>query len=334
MHAFGSKDVANGYTSIFVSGPVERGVLVESSHGEGEDNMWSFTKVALDLLAECIAEAASAQATQSSNALLHVTEDRYGGVEVGVAEAAEKAHSAWFHKELQQGLQNWRSMGKQGVWLKLPLACASFIGPSVQLGFKYHHAKEDYALLTQWLPEDRPSPLPKYAYTQIGVGGVVVNSKNEVLMVQERVSPMPIFQGTWKLPGGMADQGEDFATTVQREVFEETGITGSLVGVVSIRHSHNFRFGQGDLYVLVKLQADIEEIKLDSHELMDARWMSKDEIESLVVTGQESLDGKVSANNWKMIVNALEGSLIVASELANSRGPKPTLLYTASQSSL
>ena len=60
-----------------------------------------------------------------------------------------------------------------------------------------------------------PSPLPKYAFTQIGVGGVVVNGHGEVLMVQEKVSPLPIYQGTWKLPGGLADPGEDFAQTVR-----------------------------------------------------------------------------------------------------------------------
>ena len=101
--------------------------------------------------------------------------------------------------------------------------------------------------MTRWLP-DTPSPLPKYGFTQIGVGGVVLNSKNEVLMVVERTSPLAMFQGSWKLPGGLADPGEDFAKTVLREVCEETGVTGSLEGVVSLRHTHGLRFGQGDMY--------------------------------------------------------------------------------------
>lgn len=332
---FNYPDVPTGFTAIFVSGPVERGVFVESPHGDREANMWSFAKLALDLLADCVEEAAAAEGAGAATAaapgppLLDVKEDRFGGVEVAVpASAAAAASAAAFGRELGRGLAAWQEAGKRGIWLKIPPSCAAFVGHAVDLGFAYHHAQAEYVLLTRWLPAT-PSSLPRYGYTQIGVGGVVVNSKDEVLMVQERTSPMPVFQGSWKLPGGLADPGEDFANTVQREVLEETGITGALVGVVSLRHSHGFRFGQGDLYVLVKLRAEKEDIVMDEHELMGAQWMSRAAIESLVAGPDESLFGKVSANNWTMISNALDGSLIEATELPNSRGPRPTLLYTA-----
>jgi 8-oxo-dGTP pyrophosphatase MutT (NUDIX family) len=57
-------------------------------------------------------------------------------------------------------------------------------------------------------------------------------------MVQERVSPNPRMQGSWKLPGGLAEPGEEFAQTVAREVREETGVVAELDGVVSLRHAH------------------------------------------------------------------------------------------------
>ncbi|CAE8678123.1 unnamed protein product [Polarella glacialis] len=149
-------------------------------------------------------------------------------------------------------------------------------------------------------------------------------------MVQERVASMAQFQGSWKLPGGVADPGEDFAETVAREVREETGVQASLVGVATLRHSHGIRFGQGDIYVLVKLLADKDEIQVDPHELQDAQWMSFQRIESLVCyDGKASLDGKVSENNLKMISNALFGSLIEGTLIPNSRGGKPSVLYTA-----
>ena len=151
-------------------------------------------------------------------------------------------------------------------------------------------------------------------------------------MVQERVSPMALFQGSWKLPGGLADPGEDFAATVRREVLEETGVAAELEGVVSMRHQHGVRFGQSDLYVVVKLRTEGDEerpaIELDPHELMGARWMGRAEIQGLVVARdyKGSLDGLVSANNWAMIEQALDGPLIEGKRLT---GRMPSMFYTA-----
>jgi len=328
-------DITVGFVAIFVSGPVERGVFAESKHNNRELNMWSYTKLALDLLAECVAEAALTSVPNvlaCVPALIDAKEDRYGGIEATVRDevAAMMPCSVRFGAELHRNLEAWQVAGKRGIWLRIPEVAGSLIGAACRAGFQFHHAKPGYAQLTRWLPKDEPNPLPLYGFTQIGVGGVVVNSKDEVLMVKERVSPMPHFQGSWKLPGGLADPAEDFADAVCREVSEETGVEGSLLGVVSMRHSHGFRFGQGDLYVLVKMRADKdhEEIKVDPTELLDAQWMSQSRIESLVAEQDGPLDGKVSANNWKMINNALVGSLIIGTAMPASRGPKPSMLYT------
>ena len=175
-------------------------------------------------------------------------EHRYGGVEVSaVATAAAGTDGvARFASELRARVAGWEQAGKQGLWLTIPTAAAACIGPAVELGFDFHHAKPGYALLTRWLPST-PSSLPVYGFTQIGVGGVVVNAAGHVLMVVEKVSPMAQMQGQWKLPGGLADPGEDFGDTVAREVREETGVSAALEGVVSLRHSHGYRFGQVSL---------------------------------------------------------------------------------------
>jgi len=221
------------------------------------------------------------------------------------------------------------------VWLRIPTVSAACIAPAVRLGFTPHHAKPDYVLLTRWLP-DSPSTLPAYSFTQVGVGGVVVDSRGCVLMVQERVSPTAFFQGSWKLPGGLADPGEHFGETVAREVFEETGVEAELDGLVSMRHTHGYRFGQGDLYVLVRMRArpGKDAIKVCETELADARWMERAEIEA-IVAGPEatSLDGLVSKNNWRMICNALDGAVIQGDEMLPSSGSRPgarpSMLYTA-----
>jgi nicotinamide mononucleotide (NMN) deamidase PncC/8-oxo-dGTP pyrophosphatase MutT (NUDIX family) len=325
---FNLADVSTGFVSVFVSGPIEKGVFAESSHSNREENMWAFTKLALDLLAECVEEA-SKEAEVPPPTLLAPKEDRYGGVEIDVPEETSGAAVSTFDVELRRGLASWSEVGKKGIWLKVPVSSSSCVAVATRQGFNFHHAKPGYVLLTKWLPET-PSTLPMYAFTQIGVGGVVVNSKDEVLMVQEKTSPLPMFQGSWKLPGGLSDPGEDFDETVAREVLEETGITTKVEGVVSLRHSHGFRFGVGDLYVVVKLRAEKEDIVMDTNELSGAEWMSKEKIESLVAASGEPLDGKVSPNNWTMISSALTGPLVNVTELPNSRGGRSTKLYKAS----
>ena len=70
------------------------------------------------------------------------------------------------------------------------------------------------------LDPDDTCNVPSYAHTLVGVGGMVVDEDNNVLVVQERFR----FSNHWKLPGGYVDPGEDIHTAAIREVFEETGV--------------------------------------------------------------------------------------------------------------
>ena len=91
-------------------------------------------------------------------------------------------------------VETWKQEGIRGVWLTIPIEHAKFVAAAVENEFTYHHAKPAYLLLTRWLPTDTESTLPNYAFTQIGVGAVVVNESNDkILMVQERVSPLPLY---------------------------------------------------------------------------------------------------------------------------------------------
>lgn len=74
-----------------------------------------------------------------------------------------------------------------------------------QNGFKYHHAKEDFVMMYRWLPENETVNIPPFAHTMIGVGAVVVNSKDQILAVSEKNALIP---NSWKLPGGYAEPSE------------------------------------------------------------------------------------------------------------------------------
>jgi len=101
--------------------------------------------------------------------------------------------------------------------------------------------------------------------------------------------------------------------------------------VVTLRHTHGYRFGQGDIYVTVKLIAQSEKLLIDPVEIAAAEWMSVEKIKSITENDpQAPLNGKISTNVYRQIELALEGPLIAADALSRTSGRKGSTLYFAS----
>lgn len=58
-------------------------------------------------------------------------------------------------------------------------------------------------MMYKWLPKDEALIIPPYSHTMVGVGAVVLNDKNEILVVSEKNALIP---GSWKLPGGYLER--------------------------------------------------------------------------------------------------------------------------------
>ena len=56
---------------------------------------------------------------------------------------------------------------------------------AAKFGFYFHHAKDDYVLMCIWMDESMPDRLPAYADHFVGVGGLIINERREVLLIQE-----------------------------------------------------------------------------------------------------------------------------------------------------
>ena len=114
-------------------------------------------------------------------------EDRFGGVTVKVSATEANRGPAAFAEQLGGWLDQWADAGKRGIWLDVPLAASAVLGAAVELGFGFHHAGADGAVLTLWLPEDELDGLPAYPHIGHGVGGIVLSPAGEVLGIQEKV---------------------------------------------------------------------------------------------------------------------------------------------------
>eukprot|EP01116_Phalansterium_solitarium_P001326 TRINITY_DN11116_c0_g1_i1.p1 TRINITY_DN11116_c0_g1~~TRINITY_DN11116_c0_g1_i1.p1 ORF type:complete len:266 (+),score=77.86 TRINITY_DN11116_c0_g1_i1:102-899(+) len=202
--------------------------------------------------------------------------DQFGGIIVDVQQLPEDPEI--FETILQASLKTWSAAGRRGIWLTLPIDKAAFVPIAVAAGFVFHHAKSDYVMMIHWLPTTQPCTLPNYAAFYCGVGGLVINDNNEVLVIKEKNGPA---RNIWKIPGGAVDPGEELFEAAVREVLEETGIECEFESLLCFRQAPNYSFGLADLYFVAKLKPRTLEINMQTSEVADCRWMPADEFFSL-----------------------------------------------------
>jgi ADP-ribose pyrophosphatase YjhB (NUDIX family) len=127
---------------------------------------------------------------------------------------------ASFKHRLESTITACKELDKKSLWLEVPISKARYIEACSDIeGLEFHHASGNTAYLSMWLRDDIECKIPEFATHQIGVGAIVVNSRDEILCVRElRRNFRP-----WKIPGGLADLGEQLNDAAIREVMEETG---------------------------------------------------------------------------------------------------------------
>ncbi|MBS9778128.1 MAG: NUDIX domain-containing protein [Gammaproteobacteria bacterium] len=202
------------------------------------------------------------------------TENRYRGCWVGTDLPATIEQ---FESDLQYSLSLWHNRRIKVVWLTVLPRYAHLISVAIACGFDFHHVRntaDNAVILTKRLIDD--ALIPEFANHTIGVGGIVLNDKDEVLTIIEK-HDMVSRPGHLKFPGGSVDKGELLAHAVTREVFEETGINTMFNGVVGFRHYHKGQFGTSNIYFLCHLTAVSDAIEICPKEIGFAQWMPIDE---------------------------------------------------------
>lgn len=198
--------------------------------------------------------------------------DRFNGITVD--SNIETCHPEQFSSVLQKSLTHWTDNKKRGIWFKVSLNSSHWVPELVNHQFKFHHAKDNFVMMYRWLPTDESQNIPPYSHTMVGVGALVLNNRNQILVVSEKHA---LIKGSWKLPGGYVEPGENFVEAAIREVHEETNIRTKFESVISLRHAHGAGFGCSDLYIVMALLPESNEIVKCDREIAKCEWMDIEE---------------------------------------------------------
>jgi 8-oxo-dGTP pyrophosphatase MutT (NUDIX family) len=225
----------------------------------------------------------------------------FNGIIIDPAELPEAVDG--FREDLQMDLKEWVDGGFQVVWLEVPISRAGIVPIAAEAGFTFHHSGLNYVMMIRRLVED--AFVPEYASHYTGAGGVVINEKNELLVVCERHrgGSGRIY---YKLPGGALHPGEHLAQAVVREVKEETGVLTTFRSLACFRHWHGYRYGKSDIYFVCRLDPLSAEIEIQESEIEEALWMPLEEYYTSEYVG---------VFNRHIVQVAVEGPGLVTAEI-------------------
>ncbi len=108
-------------------------------------------------------------------------------------------------------------------------------------------------------------------------------SSNGKLLLQKRSNNKKLMPGEWAATGGAAISGESSFEAARRELFEELGIASdqnSLKKILSLKRRNSFL----DIWMIISDLSE-SELKLQESEVAEARWVTKQELESMIKKG-------------------------------------------------
>jgi 8-oxo-dGTP diphosphatase len=111
--------------------------------------------------------------------------------------------------------------------------------------------------------------------TLVVSAGIVRDDR--LLMVQEGKEG---YRGMWGLPGGRMEERERITDAIVREVREETGLEVRIVGMTRIIRYYS-QMGHHAIRFNFVAEPIGGELRIDGEEILDARWMSYEEIAAI-----------------------------------------------------
>lgn len=125
----------------------------------------------------------------------------------------------------------------------------------------------------------------------LGIKALIVDDKDSMLLLRVNLKELSGYKGAayWDIPGGRLHRGDSIRETLEREVYEETGLTGIGPGVFLGSALSNIRVPVGSsdvgliLFVYAFKLGHRPRIEL-SEEHVESSWMSKGEAAAALAT--------------------------------------------------
>ena len=146
-----------------------------------------------------------------------------------------------------------------------------------------------------------------------GVGIIVLNKNNYVFVGKRKDNP----GDRWQMPQGGVDEGEDYVTAMERELFEETSIKNIKIikeieklqeyelpeNLVGIIWKGKFR-GQIQKWFITRFLGQDDEINLNTkhQEFIEWKWVKPVELPEIIVEFKKSLYIKL-LNEINLVIN-------------------------------
>lgn len=200
---------------------------------------------------------------------LEVFIDRYDGLTILEQDFSLKQEE--FNDKIDSIILHAKKKSLKLLWIYVKIQDSYLLSSLVEKDFTYHTCESKKILLVK--PLIKNPIIPTASNHTLGVGVVVINEKNEILLIKERHSSIG-----FKLPGGHIDDAELIQSAVVREVKEETGIDVSFESVISLGHFYPHQFNKSNLYILCTAKALSYKISIeDTHEILECIWLDVNE---------------------------------------------------------
>lgn len=130
----------------------------------------------------------------------------------------------------------------------------------------------------------------------IGVGVVIFNNKNEVLMIKRKGVHGA---GEWAFPGGSVKFGEAFEQAAKRELEEELGLEAEKIQVISL--SNQLRYLKDGVHcVIIGIRAEVigEPVNKEPEKIEEIGWFSLDNLPGKMFEGSEQIARAIKSKKF------------------------------------